>query len=174
MKHYSLQRKSYIATISDNFPETLKSLAGFVTCSSLSGIGFGIVYNMNLTQYSLESDERMIPTIIAFGAVYYAKKVYDNFKKERERMHQLIIEMDNEHKKSKSQMEGFITPDQLSQMQFQKAVDSDEKIVNLQNYRNILNGSSSTESEEIFQSSGMSQGKRKSLNNGIFKSNDTY
>ena len=167
MSRYSLQRKSYVNVAMEQFPETLKSLAGFVTCSSLSGIGFGIVYNMHLTQYSLKSDERMIPTIIAFGAVYYAKKVYDNFKKERERMHQLIIEMDNERKKTAKQMEGFITPDQLSQMQFQKMVDNDEKVVELQNYLDILNDGN-------VQDNGATQGKRKSLNNGIFKSNDTY
>ena len=171
MKHYSLQRKSYVNVAMEQFPETLKSLAGFVTCSSLSGIGFGIVYNMHLTQYSLDSDERMIPTIIALGAVYYAKKVYDNFKKERERMHQLIIEMDNEHKKTSKQLDGFMTPDQLSQIQLQKIIDSDEKIIKLKNYRDILSGSSSIQQDGI---SGATQGKRKSLNNGIFKSSDTY
>ena len=162
---YSLERKSYVQVVTENFQDTLKSLAGFVTCSAVTGLGFGIIHSMNITEFSLESDERLIPTITAFGAVYYAKKVYDNFKKERERVHQLALEIDKEREKA---MEGFITPDQLSQLQIQKLFDKDERVLELQKYRDIL---TSTQEE---QKSGATAGKRKSLNNGIYKANDNY
>ena len=169
---YSLQRKSYVQVITENFQDTLKSVAGFVTCSAITGLGFGIIHSMNITEFSLESDERLIPTITAFGAVYYAKKVYDNFKKDRARVHQLALEIDKERARRKEEhkkaMEGFITPDQLSQLQMQKLFDQDEKLIEIKKYRDIL---TSTQEE---QKSGVTSDKRKSLNNGIFKSNDSY
>ena len=169
---YSLERKCYVQAVPENFQDTLKSLAGFVTCSAVTGLGFGIIHSMNITEFSLESDERLIPTITAFGAVYYAKKVYDNFKKDRARVHQLALEIDKERERRKKErekaMEGFITPDQLSQLQTQKLFDQDERVVELKKYRDIL-----TSAQEE-QKSGATAGKRKSLNNGIYKANDNY
>lgn len=160
---YSLQRKSYTQAIVENFPNTLKSIAGFVTCSSITGLGFGIIHSMNITEFSLESDERIIPTIAAFGAVYYAKKIYDNFKKERARVHQLALEIDKERARRyeayKKELSEFKTPEQLNNMQYQN------NITELKEYRDQLINN---------QSEGVTQGKRKALNNGIFKANDNY
>lgn len=175
---YSLERKSYTQVIKENFSDTLKSLTGFVTCSSLTGIGIGIIYNMNITEFSLDSDERIIPTITAIGAVYYAKKVYDNFKKDRARVHQLAIEMDKERKKRMQEelrnLDGFITPDQLLQLKNQQILDKSKNILQLESYRNILTSQKSAYKNSDEQITGDSNNKRMSLNNGIFKSNDKY
>ena len=171
MKHYSLQKKSYINVISDNFSETLKSFGGFAGCLAGAGIFNGIFRNIEACRNSFNNGElNLISGIFIVGSIFYVKEIYKNFRKERERVHQLVREMNDERKKPPAQIEGLITPDQLSRLQFQKILDRDEKIVELQNYQDILNGSSSTQSNI----NGATQGKRRSLNNGIFKSNDTY
>ena len=92
---YSLERKSYVQSATEKFSSALDSSFGFVTCSMVTGLGLGIVYNMNTKEFKLENSK----TIIASGAVYYAKKVYDNFKKERVRVNQLALEIDKERNK---------------------------------------------------------------------------
>ena len=172
---YSLQRKSYVQVISENFSDTIKSFGAFVGCSSLTGITYGIVRNFELASQRtgvIEDKGGIIPIMFFFLSANYAKQVYNNFKKERTRVHQLALEIDKERAKRKEEqkksMEGFITPDQAFNLEMQKMLDKGEPIVELQRYRDILTSGSSEQRE------GTTAGKRKSLNNGIFKSTDTY
>ena len=173
MKHYSLQRKSYVNAITNNFSVTLKSFGGFVGCLVGSGITWGIIRNMDLSGKLSATDElRLAPGIFLVCAVFFAKHMYNDFKYERERFHQLALEIDKERERRKLErqkaMSGFVTPDQSFNLEIQKLFDKGEKIVELKKYQDILNNG------EIQEESGISQDKRKSLNNGIFKSNDTY
>ena len=81
----------------------------------------------------------------------------------------LEIEKEKSIKKQeyKKSMSDFITPDQMSQLGLQKSFDADEKVVELKKYRDIL-------VSDKQENNGATQGKRKSLNNGIFSPNDTY
>lgn len=172
MKRYSLQTKSYVEVISDNFSETLKSFGGFVGCLAGTGIIWGIIRNMDIAGKLSSNDEiKLVPGIFALCAVFFAKQMYKNFKEERERIHQLALEIEKEKsikkQEYKKSMSDFITPDQMSQLGLQKSFDADEKVVELKKYRDIL-------VSDKQENNGATQGKRKSLNNGIFSPNDTY
>ena len=173
MKHYTLQRKSYLEVISDNFSETLKNFGCFVGCLATSGITWGIIRNMNLAMDNVKDDNvNIVPIFFGISSVCFAKKMFDSYKKERKRFHELSLEIDKEREKRRLErqksMSGFATPEQVFNIETQKLFDKGEKVVELKKYQDILNG------ENVQETSGATQGKRKSLNNGIFKSNDIY
>lgn len=173
MRQYSLQRKSYVEVISDNFSETLKCFGGFVGCLAGSGITLGIIRSMDIAGKLSANDKiKLSPGIFMICAVFMAKKMYENYKEERERLHQLALEIDKEREKRKQEhqksMSGFLTPEQSFNLETQKLFDKGKKIVELKKYQDILKGT------DVQEDTGISQDKRKSLNNGIFKSNDTY
>lgn len=170
MKRYSLQKKSYINVISDNFSETLKDFGGFAGCLAGAGITWGIIRNMDMAgKLSSTAEINMVPGVFIICAVFFAKQMYNSFKEERERVHQLALEIDKERARRKAKKESqFITEEQAFRLETQKLFDKNEKVVELQKYLDILNDGN------VQDNSGATQDKRKSLNNGIFKSNDTY
>ena len=167
---YKLERKSYdkveyVKLFKEFFPGTVWHAQSFAVC--LAG-GAGICLGMFNMDSSIIQDIKFIPAIFLVGSAYYAREVYKNFKAERERLHELAEQRKIEderranNKTIELQKQGFITPIQISDFEIQKSIDSDDKIVDLQTYRDIL-----TNAQE--ESIGMNNGKRLSLNNGIFK-----
>ncbi len=146
MKKYKLQRKSFTNVVFNNFSATLKSFGAFVGCSSLTGISYGIVRSFALADQSrgvVEDNGGIAPILFFCFSIYYAKQLYDNFKKDKARFLRLADEIEKDRQRKRRLNENVET---------QKYTPSDD-------------------SEYI---EGSTAGKRKSLNNGIFKSNDIY
>lgn len=180
MARYTLERKSYISIIADNFQDTLKSTLGFACCTAGAGIAYGIVHDMEIVSPD-PSDPRIFPVLFAIGSIYYVKQIYKNYQQERARFHDLALEVEEKRKRRKQAekevMKDFITPDQISHLQFQQLVDREEKIIELEKYREILakdpfTGEEYDSVDDIGK--GQSQGKRIALNTGIYQSNDNY
>lgn len=166
---YKLERKSYdkveyVKLFKEFFPGTVWHAQSFAVCLAGAGICQGMI-NLNS---SIMQDIKFIPAIFLVGSACYARQVYKSFQEERERLHELAEQRKIEderrayNKTIELQKQGFITPIQISDFEIQKSIDSDDKIVDLQTYRDIL-----TNAQE--ESIGMNNGKRLSLNNGIFK-----
>lgn len=177
MARYTLERKSYVNIIADNFQDTLKSGLKFACCTVGAGIAYGAIHDMEIISPD-PSDPRIFPVLFAIGSAYYVTQIYKNYKKERTRFHELAIEVEEKRRKrklaEKEVMKDFITPDQISRLQFQQLVDREEKIIELEKYRDILAKDSSLEKEEEDIGRGQSQGKRLAFNNGIYQADDNY
>lgn len=134
--HYSLQKKSYIQTYDINF-KLPKQGPSFVTCSLATGLGLGTIYEMKKPQ---KLNNRLFVALVPH---YYARRLYNNFIKDRERVYQLALEYEKTNNAASNYSQNY-------------------PIFDTQTFVN--------ENQEA----GVTQGKRKSLNNGIFKANDNY
>lgn len=96
---YKLERGKHevvskTTVLKELFPETIGSTKYFVI--SLAGLGccFGI---MNMDKSLIKEATPWLPLFIGSSA-FYAKKVYENYKKERARMSELANQIDAERK----------------------------------------------------------------------------
>lgn len=170
MKKYQLERKSFTNVIWDNFSDTLKSFGAFVACGSLTGISYGFVRSFTLASQQLgrvEDNGALAPIFFFFMSIYYAKQVYNNFKNDKARYKQLAHEIEKERARQlemKIKAKEKKAQEQAEYDDFVKTYYSpSDNIIELQKYRDALS-----------TSSGVEASKRMSLNNGVFKSNDTY
>ena len=154
MRKYSLQRKSYIQVVSENFKDTLKSFGCLVGCSSATGIFLAQLHNMELAgyKYDIESDLRFIPIATFCASLYFAKEVYSNFKKDRARVKQLAEE--------------------IRQQQLQEKQEQQEALKTFTKPEDLFDFESQFRSKIIefptMNDGGNSSGKRKSLTTGHF------
>lgn len=87
-KLYKLQNKSLPEAVTIVFPETLKSTAGFVVSSALTGITHGQLCSMVVNPTNIiESGEMHTALLIGlFSSVYFAKQIYKNWQQEKKRL----------------------------------------------------------------------------------------
>lgn len=163
---YKLERKSVVGTAIKEYKNTIKSACSLVLCSSLGTIGivelykFGDIPNLSKMIY-------VAPSFIAFAYTlsYVASKVHENFINDRDRVHELVEQL---NKKDKTE---FIPTSNFASYEFARDAEKlrMEPIKENDKHNKVVDISPYIESRNIIENV-----KRKSLNNGIFKPNDKY
>ena len=134
----------------DNFEQTTRGSLGFVSCLTSTGISYGIVRNMEVAAPK-PYDPRCTPILFTRCSPFYARIMYERYKKEKERFSNLAKEIEKETEKQQK----LITEKKQNDIEFMKQENSHQYM----------------EDDSINQ---QSRGKRLSLNNGIFTQNDNY
>ena len=85
---YRLQNKSLPEAATIVFPKTLKSTAGFVMSSALTGVVYGQVHSMAVEATNIIKTGTLYAALLVgvFSTVYFAKKTYENWRQEKKRL----------------------------------------------------------------------------------------